>query len=203
MAVVATIALLQAARVMRSGAGFDGDRRVVLALCGIAVLAAVAGWALGSCWMLGRPGAGIGLGALSGVVPFWAGALAVAVINAVAPLGVTAGFGWLNWCAAAVLAVALVVVAVRPPARLAWWPVVLVVAWFVGPALTAAGYMEVYLRSGGGVPRVLPEALAATWQVFGQASLPENRYLLPWGVAVVGAAVIALLLARRRKVLDR
>jgi hypothetical protein len=153
--------------------------------------------------MLGRPGAGIGLGALSGVVPFWVGALAIAVIDAVAPLGVTGGLGWLNWCGAAVLALALVVVAVHPPARLAWWPVVLVVAWFVGPALTAAGYIEVYLRSGGGVPRVLPEALAATWQVFGQASLPGNRYLLPWVVALTGAAVMAVVRARGREPLDR
>jgi hypothetical protein len=197
MAAVAAIAFLQAGRVMGVPGGFGGDRRVVLGLTAIAVLATVEGWALGSCWIFGRPGLGVGLGALSGVVPAWLGTLAVTVINAMSPTGTITSLRGINWAAALVLAPALVVVGVRPLSRLAWWPVVLVVAWLVVPALTAAGYMEVYLRSGAGLPGTLPEVLAATRQVFGQALLPGNRYVLPWVVAVVLAAVVAVVLARR------
>ena len=197
MATVSAIAVVQAGRVIGGAGGFEGDHRVVFGVGAIAGLATAAGWVLGSCWIFGRPGLGVGLGALSGVVPFWLGTLAVAVINAVSPTGTMTSLRGINWAAAIVLALALVVVGVRPLSRLAWWPVVLLVAWFVGPALTAAGYIEVYLRSGAGLPDTLPEALAATWQVFGHALLPGNRYLLPWGVAVVVAAGVAVVLARR------
>lgn len=197
MTAVAAIAFVQAGRVIGAPGGFDADRRVVLGLSAIAVVATVAGWVFGSCWIFGRPGLGLGLGALSGVVPFWLGTLAVTVINAVSGPGTITEMRGINWAAALVLALALVVVGVRPLSRLGWWPVVLVVAWLVGPALTAAGYIEVYLRSGAGLPGTLPEALAATWQVFGQALRPGNRYVLPWVVAVVLAAVVSVVLVRR------
>lgn len=197
MTAVAAIAFVQAGRVIGAPGGFEGDRRVVLGLSAIAVVATVAGWVLGSCWIFGPPGLGLGLGALSGVVPFWLGTLAVTVINAVSRPGTITELRGINWASALVLALALVVVGVRPLSRLAWWPVVLVVAWLVGPALTAAGYIEVYLRSGAGLPGTLPEALAATWQVFGQALRPGNRYVLPWVVAVVLAAVVSVALVRR------
>jgi hypothetical protein len=197
MTAVAAIAFLQAGRVIGGSGGFDADRRVVLGLSAIAVLATVAGWAFGSCWIFGRPGLGIGLGALAGVLPFWLGALAVTVINEVSGPGTITSLRGITWAAALVLALAFLTVGVRPLSRPAWWPVVLVVAWLVGPVLTAAGYIEVYLRSGAGLPGTLPEALAATWQVFGQALRPGNRYVLPWVVAVVLAAVVSVVLVRR------
>ncbi|MGY1593351.1 hypothetical protein ACI79D_15375 [Geodermatophilus sp. SYSU D00708] len=84
---------------------------------------------------------------------------------------------------------------VRTARRLPAWGLV---TWFVGPALTAVTYLEPYLRPGAGLPRGLGDALAGAVQVFWLAASPQGRPLLPWVVAVVGAAFVAALLAGRR-----
>jgi hypothetical protein len=96
----------------------------------------------------------------------------------------------------AVLAGALVVVGVRPPARLAWWPVIVAVAWFAQPVQTATVYLEPLLRPGAGLPGTLPDSLAGAWQVFGLALSPGNRWLVPWVLAVVVAVVVSVVRAR-------
>jgi hypothetical protein len=199
MVAAAAIALVQAARAMRADGGFDGDQRVVFGLCVVVVLSALVGWFLGSCALLGHQGLGIALATLAAVVPSWVNGLSFAVLDD--PLyGHATIVGWLaQWLGAAVLAGALVVIGVRPVARLAWWPVALLLAWFIGPGLTSAGYLEVYLRPGAGLPGTLGDAVAAAWQVFGQASLPANRWLPPWIAAVVVAAAVAAVLTRPRQ----
>jgi hypothetical protein len=196
-AVVVTVVLVQASGAMRGQDGFAGDRRVVLGLCAATVVTALAGWFLGSCWVFGRPGLGIALAALAAVVPAWATGLYFEVLSATSSFSVVPDTRWALWLGVAVLAGGLVVIGVRPLGRVAWWAVALLIAWFIGPVLTAAGYIEVYLRPGAGLPGTLPEALAATWQVLGEASSPANRWLVPWVVAVVVAAVVSVVRTRR------
>jgi hypothetical protein len=194
------VVILLASRTV-GGNGFAGDGRVVAGLSAATVLASLVGWFLGACAAFGRPGLGIALGALSALVPSWLLAIVITVLSAIGGSSLLVGPGWTtatSWLGACVLAGALVTVGLRPPARAAWWPLVVLVAWFVSPVLTAAGYLEVYLRPGAGLPNSLPDALAATWQVFGQAALPEYRPVLPWLAAVGAAVVVSLLLARAR-----
>lgn len=192
------LVLVQATSSLREASGVDGDNRALVGLSAITVLAAVAGWFLGSAAAFGRPGLGVALGALSAVIPGWLSSLAFVFVDRSQDFLVLgpnwAWFTW--WVGAAVLGLALVTVGVRPPSRLAWWPPIVLVAWFIGPALTAVGFVEVYLRRGTGVPRMLADALAAAWQVFGQASLPTYRSLLPWVCAILIAAVVAFALPR-------
>jgi hypothetical protein len=199
VALALVVVIVLASRTV-GGDGFAGDRRVVMGLSAATVLASLVGWFLGACSAFGRPGLGIALGALSAVVPSWLLALVAAVVSATQE-SFLFGPGWTtatSWLGACVLAGALVTVGLRPPARAAWWPLVVLVAWFVAPVLTAAGYLEVYLRPGAGLPNSLPDALAATWQVFGQSALPEYRPVVPWLVAVGVAVVASLVLARGR-----
>ncbi|MGY1686055.1 hypothetical protein ACI8AK_10735 [Geodermatophilus sp. SYSU D00867] len=105
----------------------------------------------------------------------------------------------LVWLQALLLATALVVVGVRPGARLVLWPVVVLVAWLVGPALTAVAWWEPLLRPGTGLPRTLGDALAGAWQVFGLAASPLGRDRGPWVAAVVLAVFVAVLLDGHRR----
>jgi hypothetical protein len=180
--------------------GFDGDPRVVAGLSAATVLASLAGWFLGACSAFGRPGLGVALGVLSTLAPSWLLGIVGPVASAASGRSILFGPEWAtatSWVGACLLAVALVTVGLQPPSRAVWWALVVLVAWFVAPVLTAAGYLEVYLRPGAGLPNSLPDALAATWQVFGQAALPVHRPVLPWVVAVVVAVVAALVLRRR------
>jgi hypothetical protein len=199
VAVALAVVIALASRTV-GGDGFAGDRRVVMGLSAATVLASLVGWFLGACSAFGRPGLGVALGAVSAVVPGWLLALVGGVTSATQE-SFLFGPGWTTattWLGACLLAGALVTVGLRPPARAAWWPLVVLVAWFVAPVLTAAGYLEVYLRPGAGLPNSLPDALAATWQVFGQSALPEYRPVIPWLVAVGVAVVASLVLARGR-----
>jgi hypothetical protein len=190
------LVLLQAVGSLRAASGVDGDNRALVGLSAITVLAAVTGWFLGSVALFGRPGLGVALGALSAVVPGWLSSLAFVFVDRSQDFLVLgpdwAWFTW--WVGAAVLGFALVTAGVRPLSRLAWWPLIVLVAWFIGPALTAVGFVEVYLRRGTGVPRLLADALAAAWRLFGQAALPTYRSLLPWVCAILGAAAVAFVL---------
>jgi hypothetical protein len=198
-ALAMTAALVQARSVLADQAGFDGDHRVLAGLCLLTVGAGTIGWMLGSLAVLGRVGLGIALAALATAVPGWVSALQRALLPAGEFGYVSIDGRWGEWLGAAALAASLVVIGVRPPGRLGWWPVALVGAWFVAPVTTALVYLEVYLRPGAGLPGTLPEALAAARQVFGEAALPSNRPLAPW----IAAVVVAVLLCAARPHLRR
>ncbi|TYP84969.1 hypothetical protein [Blastococcus xanthinilyticus] len=189
----------------RPAAGDDGG--VVAGLGLLTVLAGLLGWALGSAWVVGRVGLGVALAALATAVPAWSSSLQIAVLNATQADGLLVlDWRWTEWAGAAVLAAALVVIGIRPAARLAWWAVVLVGAWFVEPAFTAVVNLEFYLRGAvpgmPGVPETLSEALAAAVQeVFWVAARPDYQPVAPLIAAVVVAALVCLVrprLAARR-----
>lgn len=136
------------------------------------------------------------LGLLAGLLPVWLSWLAPAAAS-----GMPAFRGVLVCSQALLLAAALVVVGVRPAARLLVWPVVVLAAWLVGPALTAVAWLEPLLRPGYGLPRTLPDALAGAWQVFGLAASPVGRQWGPWVAALVAAVFVAVLLDGRRRLL--
>ncbi|MGY1603813.1 hypothetical protein [Geodermatophilus sp. SYSU D00815] len=189
-------ALVPSAATLRGEApdAFASDGLVVGGLCAVVVGVSLAGWGLGSAAALGRPGLGVALAALAGAAPSWLSSVALPFVDTTRSYaGVEAVGRVSSWTGAAVLVVALVVVGTRPPARLAWWPVVVLLAWSVAPFLTAAGYLEQLLRPGIGLPGTLPDSLAAAVEVFGLAASPAARDLLPWTVAVVAALIIALL----------
>ncbi|WP_110006725.1 hypothetical protein [Geodermatophilus normandii] len=187
------VTLAQSVAASDAGTGFDADPRV---LTGLAVLTAALGalaWGAGSLVVAGAAGSGVVLGLLAAVLPGWLSSLLPSSLYGPA-LGTA-----LVWLQALVLGTALVVVGVRPAARLVLWPVVVLLAWLVGPALTAVSWLEPLLRPGTGLPRTLGDSLAGAWQVFGLAASPGARHWAPWVVAVVGAVFGAVLLDGRRR----
>lgn len=202
-ALAVVLALGTTAETLRTNAPdtFETEPAVVLGLCAVVVLASAAGWALGAPAALGAAGAAPGLAVLAGAASWWTSQLVIALVG----LGdLTSPLGRLGtWLGAALLVAALVLVGVRPLARLAWWPAVVLLAWFVSPALTAVSYLEQVLRPGYGLPATLPDALAAAWEVFGLASLPGGRDLLPWLVAIAVAAAVAVVRSRPRPPVDQ
>jgi hypothetical protein len=194
------VTLAQSTSAVRDAArgSFAADPRVVTGLTAVAIGAAVTGWLLGSAALLGRPGLAVALGVLAGLAPSWVGSV---VVQLTGPEGYPALDRIGTWSGAAVLVAALAVAGLRPPARLAWWPVVLVLAWLTGPALTAIAYLEPLLRSGAGLPDTLLDSLSAAWRVFELASSPEQRDLVPWVVAlaVAGAVSVAVPALRSRR----
>jgi hypothetical protein len=194
-ALAVAVTLGQSVAASGRGSGFDADSRVLTGL-GVVVLAVAAlGWGAGALAVLGGPGLGIALGLLAGVLPGWL----TSVLHPVLPFEALGSLGTVAvWLQGAVLCGALVAVGTRPPARWAVWPVVPLVTWFTGPALTAVTYVEPALRPGAGLPAGLPDALAGAWQVFWLASSPVDRRLLPWVVAVVVAVVVSVARAGRR-----
>jgi hypothetical protein len=180
-----------------------GDPLAVAGLCAVTVLVALVGWAVGSAASLGRPGLGIALAVLAGALPSWLGEVAQAIVTPASYELASAIGRIVAWVGAAGLVAALVVLGARPASRLAWWPVAVLAAWFVQPLLTASVYLDQVLRPGTGLPGTLPDALAATVQVFGLASLPASRQWVPWVVALGVAVVIAVLRARQSGPPDR
>jgi hypothetical protein len=198
LAVVVSLVLTGARLREAAGSEFDGERPVVMGLSLVVVALALAGWGTGVGALLGRSGTGLALAALAGLVPSWTSAVLYAVAD---PDPYTGGptIGYVSeWLGAAVLVVALVVVGLRPPVRLLWWPVLIGLAWLVGSFLTAVAYLSSLLRPGAGLPRSLPDSLDATLQVFALASNPASRYVEPWIGAVIAAVVVGLVLGRRR-----
>ena len=197
-AVIVTLVVTGARLRAAAGAEFDGERPVVLGLSLVVVVLALAGWGAGTCALLGRPGLGLALAVLAGLVPSWTAAVLYAVADPDPYTGGPAVGHVSEWLGAAVLLGGLVAVGLRPVARLLWWPVLIGVAWLVGSFLTAVGYLSSLLRPGAGLPGSLPDSLDATLQVFGLASNPASRYVEPWIAAVVAAVVVGLVLDRRR-----
>ncbi|WP_346623251.1 hypothetical protein [Blastococcus montanus] len=182
-----------------------GADRVIAGLCLLTVVAGCVGWALGSAWVFGPVGLGVGLAALATAVTGWLNGLQLALLNATQADHLLAlDWRWGQWAGAVLLAAALVVIGVRPAARLAWWAVVVVGAWFVEPAFTAAVNLEFYLRGAmpgmPGFPETLPEALAAAGQTLWQAAQPgSSQPVAPWITAVVVAALLCAALPRLRR----
>lgn len=197
VAAALTITLTQSVGAVREAAAgtFAADDRVVYGLVLAVVSVTAVGWLVGASAILGRPALGVALAVLAGAVPAWVWS----VVAAIQPGPMFNVSPVVHWIGAAVLVVALVVIGVRPPTRIAAWPVALVLAWLVGPALTAAGYLEQLVRPAAIRPDGLPDAFAATWQVFTLAVQPANRPSLvaQWIVAVVLAAAVSAFAVSR------
>ncbi|MDP3892329.1 hypothetical protein [Nocardioides sp.] len=198
VAVAVTVVLVQATSAIRArpGAGFAADDRVLIGLCAVVAVASLIGWLFGAAVVLGRPAWGLALGVLAGAAPAWVSGVALPVVGldprtveVVAQVGRSVG--------SVLLIAALLAVGSRPLSRVALWLVVVLLAWFVGPTLTAAGYLEQLLRPAAGLPHALRSTVEAAWQVFAQASSPGNRPLSGWLYALLAAAALSLLLRVR------
>jgi hypothetical protein len=201
LAVALAVVLVQAGVSLAYG---HADARVAFGLVAATWGAAVAGWLLGACSALGRSGIGVALGVLAAVVPGWLGDLGRVLTDGSAfytaeltlgPLEEPSwlewvGRSWTAWVGTGLLVAALVTVGLRPVARLAWWPLAVLVAWFIGPALSAAGNLDAYLLPRPG-SATLPDPLTWSWQIFDFSSLPTSRDVVPWLLAIVLAAVAA------------
>jgi hypothetical protein len=174
-----------------------GDARLIAGLCLLTVVAGCVGWALGSAWVFGRVGLGVGLAALATVVPGWLTGLQLALLNATQAEYLLVDWRWSRWAGAVVLAAALVVTGARPATRLAWWAAVLVGAWLVEPAFTAAVNLEIHLRGGFGGPETLADAVVvAVQEVFWVAVQPGYQPIAPWIAAVVVAGLVCAVRPR-------
>jgi hypothetical protein len=174
------------------------DGLAVFAVCAVVVVVSLAAWALASAAAFGEVGTGVALALLAGALAPWLSSLGLWLVDTSTSYAGVALLGRIAmWASAALLALALIRVGLRPPVRLAWWPVLLLAAWFVGPLLTAAAYLEPLLRPGMGLPGTLPDSLSAAWQVFWLSASPDQRDLLPWLAAVVAAVGVSVFLDQR------
>ncbi|NEK86286.1 hypothetical protein GCU60_11025 [Blastococcus saxobsidens] len=191
------LALVATVTTLRENApdNFETEPAVLLGLGAVVVVVSALGWGVGALAVLGPAGAVPGLAVLAGAAPWWFSS----VVSALVGFGSATTLGHAGpWLGAALLVAALLLVGSRPLSRLGWWPVVVLGAWLVSPALTAASYLEQLLRPGYGLPRTLPDSLSAAWDVFGLASMPGQRDLAPWLAAVAVAAVLTVVLPRIR-----
>lgn len=186
VALAVLVTLVQSSAAVREAAAgtFAADPVVLTGLTAVTVGAAAAGWGAGSLALLGRGGLAPALGVLAGLTPSWVSSVVFAVTG---PEAAPAVGRAATWSGAALLALALVVAGLRPPARLLWWPPVVGLAWFAGPALTATAYLEPVLRPGAGLPGTLVDALSGAWQVFGLAAGPGARPMISGDVHDRGA----------------
>ena len=162
----------------------------------LVVAVTVLAMGLGTTSMAGRPWLGLALAAVAGAAPMWV----VELVSSISRTAASSGHleAPARWSGAAVLVVALVSIGVRPPARLVWWAVALVLAWLVAPTVTASGYFAMSLSRGPRTAAFVQEYLSASGQVWRQAVQPADRPLVPWIVAIVGAGLLAWTIDRRR-----
>ena len=203
-AVVAGVMLAVTAAVVQSRGALDQggiggqttDARVTGGLSLLVVAVTVVAMALGATSMAGRPWLGLALAAAAGAAPMWV----VELVSSISRTAASSGHleAPARWSGTAVLVVALVSIGVRPPARLVWWAVALVLAWLVAPTVTASGYFAMSLSRGPRTAAFVQEYLSASGQVWRQAVQPADRPLVPWIVAIVGAGVLAWTIDRRR-----
>lgn len=201
--------LAQAVRTLGAtpGDAFGADPRVVTGLVLTVLATSLTGWAIGSCGLLGRVGAGPAVAVLAGALPAWLFGVVQAlapdgrlVVLAFAPAGHLTTVGTaLTVAGAVLLGGALVLVGLQPHVRALAWPLLFLSAWAVGPVLTAAGYLAPLLRPAAGLPGSLPESLRATAQVFGEAWSPGTRLVWPWVLAVLVALAVAGTRTRSRE----
>jgi len=190
------VTVLQSRHVVGGSIFLSTDVRVTNGLSVLVMLTALVGLGLGLLAMTGPVGLGLGIATVAGAVPAWLAGVLLAV--GVADSGSAV---WVNdvgrWAAAASLVVALVTIGVRPAVRLVAWPGAVLLAWLVGPTLTAASYMEVYLRPGMGMADMWGDGLSAAADVWRMAASLDARPLAPWITAIVVAAALSLWLARQ------
>lgn len=173
------------------------DSRVTNGLTLIVILTTIVGLGLGLLCLTGRVGLGFGVGALAGATPTWV----MSVFNAFEVDSTRDGLHVAHrvseWSGAVALAVALICVGLLPAVRAAAWVGIVLLAWFIGPTMTAAAYMEVFLRPGMGLPGMWGDQLSAAADVWRMSASLEARSLTPWVTGIVVAAGVALWLARR------
>ncbi len=167
---------------------FAADPRVLTALAIITIGVTALGWIIGALSVFARPLLGVALAVLAGAAAWW--------LLEILPRDFLTELVW-KWAGPVVLVVALVVIGVRPPWRLALWPLAITGAWLVGPALLAANYVAPMLRSGANLPGSLPDVVDAGQQMFVKALTLEFdwRPLAPAIVGIVAAAALAGFLA--------
>lgn len=191
---VAVAATLIESRQALDATGLDSfgtDDRLVNGLTLIVVVTTLVGLGLGLLGLTGGLGLGLALAALAGVLPVWGSNVSYAIG------GTEAGnlehtqevFRWLGTAA---LVIALVVIGLRPVALVAAWIGAVLLAWIIGPTITAAAYIEVLLRPGMGLPEQLGDHLSATFDVWRMAASTDARPLTPWIVAIALALTVAL-----------
>ncbi|KRC64069.1 hypothetical protein ASE12_04405 [Aeromicrobium sp. Root236] len=166
------------------------DTRITNGLSVVVILTALVGLGLGLLALVGRIGVGLALAAVAGAVPSWLLSVHMAIgVNDLGSAQVVTDVS--RWGGAAVLAFALVVIGMQPALRLVAWPGAVLVAWFVGPTITAASYMEVFLRPGMGLPDLWGEPFSAAADVWRLSASPDLRPLASWITAIVVAAAYA------------
>lgn len=174
----------------------ETDVRVLNGLTAIVIVMTVVATGVGLLALTGRIGLGLALAGVAGAAPVWL--VAVLEQAGLQGPGTYERVGdESRWSGAAVLAAALIVIGVRPAVRIVWWPVALLLAWVVGPTVTAASYIEPLLRPGMGLPGMLGEHISASLDVWRMAASTEARPLTPWIAAIVVAAVVASIVGRR------
>lgn len=191
VAIAVSITLIQSRNGV-SGVGIDG--RITNGLTVVVILTTLVGLGLGLLGMTGRVGLGFALAGVAGGGPVWL----MSVFNAVG----VGGAGRLphelvQWAGAVALAAALILVGLQPVVRVVAWPGVVLLAWIIAPTITAAGYMEVFLRPGMGLPGRWGDHLSAAADVWRISASPRARPLMSWIVAIVIGGGAALWLARR------
>ncbi|KAA1398178.1 hypothetical protein [Aeromicrobium ginsengisoli] len=194
VAVALLVTLLQT----RNGvSGTAVDTRITNGLTIVVIVTAIVGLGLGLLSLLGRVGLGFAVGALAGATPMWVMSVFMAfeLVDTTGRLEVAHRVS--EWSGAAVLAVALLCVGLVPGVRAVAWAGIVLLAWFIGPTITAAGYMEVFLRPGMGRHDLWGDQLSAAADVWRMAASLDARSLAPWGVPIVVAAAAATWLALR------
>ncbi|TFV50395.1 hypothetical protein [Blastococcus sp. TF02A-35] len=146
-------------------------------------LAALAGWLLGSCALLGPVGTGTALAAAAGVLPVRLLDVSLSLVDA-RRLQTGPELPWIGWLSGAVLVGALLVVGLRPVSRLGWWPLLLAVSWVVVPLVHVTWLLVM------GLPP-LP------WSQFWASLGAEVGGVRSWLVPVAVAAVICVVRDRR------
>jgi hypothetical protein len=176
--------------------GVGIDHRITTGLTVVVILTTLVGLGIGLLSLTGRVGLGLSVAVVAGAVPVW-------LMSALNAVGVGNG-GQLQdaqnltrWAGAVALAVALIIVGLQPAMRAVAWPGAVLLAWFIAPTITAAGYMEVFLRAGMGLQEMWGDHLSAAADVWRMAASPHARPLTPWIAAIIVATGVALWLARR------
>lgn len=198
VAVVVTVTLVQSVTATRSmGPGMGPytsgvDPRLVNGVTVIVVVVTALGLAVGLLALAGRVGLGIALAGVSGVFAVWIVPVVMAMgIDSYRPPQGLVETG--RWVSAGVLCAALLVIGVRPWVRVLWWPVAIVLAWWVSPTVTASYYAEQVIRPNSGLPDSLGDHFSGIAQVWKASAALDMRPLTPWAFAVAVAAVVPVL----------
>ena len=197
VATAAIITLLQSLAVLRNPVpgNFSTADRVLAGLSLTLVVMTLVGVAWGLLVLAGPVGQGLTLAGAAGALPVWTSTV-LDLLGVERQSDLLHSGAVVRWLGAALLAAGLVRIGLRPAARLAWWPVAVVLAWIVGPTVTASGYLSGALRPGTPSSELLDFYVPAAWQVWKAAGTLEARPLTPWIAAIAVAAVVAFAVDR-------